>query len=79
LKNTVPISNTSKADVAANALSPLGIQNNPMDEEHYTEALCSELYAFDDEDLPKTAFPLSYALLGKAQSTKVAILKETAK
>jgi hypothetical protein len=29
--------------------------------------------------LPATAFPLSYAFLGKAQSTDVAILKETAK
>jgi hypothetical protein len=50
-----------------------------MDEEHFTEAHCSELYAFDDEDLPKTAFPLSYAFLGKAQSTDLAILKERAK
>jgi hypothetical protein len=65
--------------VAANALSHLGILNNPMDEEHFTEALCSELYAFDDVDLPESAFPLSYAFLGKAQSTDVGILKETAK
>jgi hypothetical protein len=39
-------------NVAANALSCFGILNNPMDEEHFTEALCSELYAFHDEDLP---------------------------
>jgi hypothetical protein len=65
--------------VAAHALSSLGILNNPMDEEHFTEALFSELYAFHDEDLPEKAFPLSYAFLGKAQSTEVAILKETAK
>jgi hypothetical protein len=71
LKNTVPAFVTSKA---ANALSCLGILNNPMDEEHFTEALHSELYAFDDEDLPELAFPLSYAFLGKAQSTDVAIL-----
>jgi hypothetical protein len=57
----------------------LGILNNPMDEEHFTEALCSELYAFDDKDLPETAFPLSYAFLGKAQSTDAAILKERAR
>jgi hypothetical protein len=50
-----------------------------MDEEHFTEALCSELYAFDDRDLPELPFPLSYAFIGKAQSTDVAILKETAK
>jgi hypothetical protein len=50
-----------------------------MDEEHFTDALCIELYAFDDEDLPETAFTLSYAFLGKAQSTDVAILEETAK
>jgi hypothetical protein len=50
-----------------------------MNEEHFTEALHSELYAFDDEDLPERAFPLSYAFLGKAQSTDIAILKETAK
>jgi hypothetical protein len=46
---------------------------------HFTEALCSELYTFNDEDLPATAFPLSYVFLGKAQSRDVAILKETAK
>jgi hypothetical protein len=67
-------------NVAADALSCLGILNNPVNEEaHFTEALCSELYAFHDEDLPASAFPLSYAFLGKAQSTDVAILKETAK
>ena len=42
-----------------------------MNEAHFSEALCSELYAFDDEALPATAFPLSYAFLGKAQSTDV--------
>jgi hypothetical protein len=30
-------------NVAAHALSCLGILNNPMDEEHFTEALCSEM------------------------------------
>jgi hypothetical protein len=50
-----------------------------MNEAHFTEALGSELYAFDDEDLPATAFPLSCAFLEKSQSTDVAILKETAK
>jgi hypothetical protein len=59
--------------------SRLGILNNPMNEAHFTEALRSELYAFDEEDLPATAFPPSYAFLGKAQSIDVAILKETAK
>jgi hypothetical protein len=29
--------------VAVNALSCLGIWNNPMDEEHFPEALCSQL------------------------------------
>ncbi len=66
-------------NIAADALSRLGILNTPMDEEHFTDALYSELYAFDDEDLPETAFPLSYAFLGKAQSTNVVILKEMAK
>jgi hypothetical protein len=66
-------------NVSANALSCLGILNNPMSEEHFSEALRSELHAFYDEDLPASAFPLSYAFLGKAQSTDVAILKETAK
>jgi hypothetical protein len=67
-------------NVAADALSRLGILNSPMNEAHFTEALHSELYAFDDEDLLATAFPLSYnAFLGKAQSTDVAIFKETAK
>jgi hypothetical protein len=66
-------------NVAANALSCLWILNHPMDEEHFTEALPSELYTLDDEDLPETAFPLSDAFLGKAQSTDVAILKEAAK
>jgi hypothetical protein len=50
-----------------------------MNEAHFTEALCSELYTFNDENLPATAFTLSYAFLGKAQSTDVAILKETSK
>jgi hypothetical protein len=60
-------------NVAANVLSGSGILKNLID------ALCSELYAFDDEDLPERAFPLSYAFLGKAQSADIAILKETAK
>jgi hypothetical protein len=46
-------------NVAADALSRLGILNNPMNEAHFNEGLPSELYAFDDEDLPATAFPLS--------------------
>jgi hypothetical protein len=67
-------------NMAANTLFQLGILNDPtMDKEHFTVALCSELYAFDDEDLPETALPLSYAFLGKAQSTDIAIFKETAK
>jgi hypothetical protein len=66
-------------NVAADALSRLGILNSPMNEAHFTEALCSKLYAFDDKDLTATAFPLSYAFIGKAQSTDVAILNETAK
>jgi hypothetical protein len=66
-------------NVAADALSRLGILNSPMNEAHFTEVLCSKLYAFDDEDLPATAFPPSYSFLGKAQSTDVAILNETAK
>jgi hypothetical protein len=66
-------------NVVADALSRLGILNSPMNAAHFTEALCSELYAFDDEGLLVTAFPLSYAFLGKAQSTDVAILKEIAK
>jgi hypothetical protein len=45
-------------NVAADALSCLGFLNNPMDEEDFTEALCSELYVFHDEDLPEPAFPL---------------------
>jgi hypothetical protein len=65
--------------VAANVLSRLGILNSPMNEAHFNKALHSELYAFDGEDLPATAFPLSYAFLGKAQSTDVTILQETAK
>jgi hypothetical protein len=64
-------------NLAANALSRLGILNNPMEREHFTDALCIELYAFDYEDLPAIAFPLSCAFLGKAQSTDVTILKET--
>ena len=66
-------------NIAADALSRLGILNTPMEEAHFTEALRSELYAFDKEDLPQTAFPLSYAFLGKEQSTDVAVLKEMEK
>jgi hypothetical protein len=56
-------------NVAIHALSQLGILNGPMNEAHFTEALCSKLYAFNNEDLPATAFPLSYAFREKAQST----------
>jgi hypothetical protein len=66
-------------NVAADALSRLGILNSPMNGAHFTEALCSKLYAFDDKDLPAIAFPLSYAFIGKAQSTYIAIPKERAK
>jgi hypothetical protein len=52
-------------NIFLDALSHLGILNGQMDEAHSTEALCAELYAFDKEDLPKIAFPLSYAFLGK--------------
>jgi hypothetical protein len=71
--------NDGTKNVAADALSRLGILNNPMNEAHFTEAHNSELYAFDDENFPATASPLSYTFLGKAQSTDVAILKERAK
>jgi hypothetical protein len=67
-------------NLAADALSCLGILNNPLNEEHFTEALDSKLYAFDNEDLPGRAFPLSIAFIGNSQSTEDAILfKETAK
>jgi hypothetical protein len=66
-------------NVAAGALSHLGILNSPMNEAHFTGALHSQLYAFNNEAFPTTAFPLSYIFLGKAQSTDVAILKETAR
>jgi hypothetical protein len=55
-------------NIAADALSRLDIGNPPMEEAHFTEALRSEYYALDDSDLPETAYPLSYALLGKQQS-----------
>jgi hypothetical protein len=62
LKNTVrTLIHKGTKYVAADALSCLGSLNYPMDEEHFTETFCSELYAFDDEDLPEQAFPLSYA------------------
>ncbi len=61
-------------NLAADALSCLGILNNPLNEEHFTEALDSKLYAFDNEDLPGRAFPLSLAFIGNSQSTEDAIL-----
>ena len=64
---------------AADALSRLEIQSPPMEEAHFTEALRSEYYALDDEDLPETAFPLSYELLGKEQSKDKRILAEVKK
>jgi hypothetical protein len=45
---------TVTSNVAANALSHLGILSSSMNEERFTEALCSELYVFDDKDLPET-------------------------
>jgi hypothetical protein len=68
-----------KLNKPADALSPLGILNAPMDEAHFTEALCSEYYALDEEELSEDAFPLSSALLGKVQSTDKAILVELKK
>jgi hypothetical protein len=50
-----------------------------MEEAHFTEALCSEYYALDDEDLPEDAYPLSYTLLGKEQSKDKRILTEMKK
>ena len=66
-------------NVAADALSGLGILNNPMDEKHFIEAPHSELYTFHDEDFPESAFHLSYAFLGKAQSTEVASVRKQIK
>ncbi len=57
-----------KHNIPANAMSWLEIENHTMAEAHFTEAICSEYYALDEEDLPDAAYPLSYALLGKEQS-----------
>ena len=66
-------------NVVADAMSRLEIQDTPMSEAHFTEALRSEFYGLDEEDLPEDAYPLSYSLLGKHQSTDKAILKELKK
>jgi hypothetical protein len=55
------------------------MMTTPMEEAHFTEALRSEYYAMDDEDLTETAYPLSYELLGKEQSKDKKILAETKK
>ena len=66
-------------NVVADAMSRLEIKDTPMSEAHFTEALRSEFYGLDEEDLPEDAYPLSYSLLGKHQSTDKAILKELKK
>ena len=66
-------------NIPADALSRLEIENSPMEEAHFTEALRSEYYALDGEDLPETAYPLSYVLLGKEQSKDKKILAEIKK
>ena len=66
-------------NIAADALSRIGILNAPMEEAHFTESLRSEYYAFNEEELSEDAFPMSYAILGKAQSKDKAILAEVKK
>ena len=66
-------------NIPADALSRLEIENSPMEEAHFTEALRSEYYALDGNDLPETAYPLSYVLLGKEQSKDKRILAEIKK
>jgi hypothetical protein len=66
-------------NVPADALSRLEIENPIMAEAHFTEALRSEYYALGDEDLPETAYPLYYALLGKEQSKDTKLLTEVKK
>ena len=66
-------------NIAADALSRLGILNAPMEEAHFTEALRSELYALEEDALPEDAFPLSYLLLGQEQAKDKKILTETKK
>jgi len=66
-------------NIVADAMSRLEMLDTPMDKADFTEALRAKFYGFEDDDLPDTAFPLSYALLGKAQSTDKAILLELKK
>jgi hypothetical protein len=66
-------------NIPADTLSRLEIENIPMEEAHFTEAIRSEYYALGDEDLPENAYPLSYALLGKEQSKDTKILAEIKK
>ncbi len=66
-------------NIPADVLSRLEIENPTMAEAHFTEAIRSEYYALDEEDLPDTAYPLSYELLGKEQSKDKRILTEIKK
>jgi RNase H-like domain found in reverse transcriptase len=66
-------------NIVADAMSRLEIIDTPMDEAHFTDALRSEFYGLDKDALPEDAYPLSYELIGKQQSTDKAILTELKK
>jgi hypothetical protein len=50
-----------------------------MDEEDFADALCFKIYAFDDEGLPETAFPLSMHFLEKHNQQMLQSLKKEQK
>jgi hypothetical protein len=65
-------------NVAANALSHSGILNNPMDEERFSEALCSEPYAMMNICLNQLFLSLMH-FLGKHNLQMLQSLKKQLK
>jgi hypothetical protein len=60
-------------NIVANALSQLELLCEPMEEAHFTEELCSSLYA--KEEITPSDYPLFYAALGAGQAKDKQILK----
>ena len=66
-------------NIVADTLSRLEIKQAPLEQAHFTEELCSECYAFNEDELPQDAFPLSYELIGTYQKADTKILAELKK
>jgi hypothetical protein len=62
-------------NIVADALSRLELNNEPMDEAHFTEEMRSALYCYAGDEVPNTDYPLSYKLIGRAQKKDEQMIK----